>query len=319
MALNQREKALLAVPVLLGGFMGFYNWVHEPLSIRRAEAATQSEQVQAELRQDKVKLSREGDLVARASTVSNEERLIDAWVPGKNAAALLVWHLSQAEQHSGVRIKGITVGDKKVVTAQAPASPGAPAAPNQAPNQAAPANQPSGAQAAAPGPAQQNAAPAPTGGATYAVTVIELNLEVDGHFAEHLLFNQSVEQMPLFLNTDAFSLERAERLPLSEVSKLLMEGKTYAAGVILGASPTVSGKYTLNLYFKSGKPGPAVSSAMSFAEGTGPIDPFVMYGIDSFIQSLLEFYANPEFSNLPDQGGRNRVPDRNIQNTSQLG
>lgn len=309
MALNQREKALLTVPVLLGGVMSFYNWVHEPLSIRRSEATAQHEQVQAELKKDQARLAREGDVAARVSAVAAEEKLIDAWVPGKNAAALLVWYLSQAEQHSGVKIHGITVGEKKQVSNQ--------------PGQSAPANQPG---AANPAPAQkplQTPAPNQEQGrsaqaAAYSVTVVRLDLKVEGHFAEHLLFNQAVEQMPLFLNTDAIALERAEKMPLADVSKLLAEGKADAAGVMLSASPSVQGTYGLNLYFKTGKPGPQTTE-MAFAEAAGRVDPFTMDGVDAFIQSVLDFYANPGAADLPARGGGRPGSDQGPNNSGQLG
>ncbi len=289
MALNQREKVLLTVPVLLGGVMGFYNWVHEPLSLRRDDARAKLEQVQAELKKDQTKLAKEGDLVARASTVATEEKLIDAWVPGKNAAALLVWHLSQAEQHSGVRIKGITFGDKKLVTNAA---------------EQAQSGQPAGAQKPQ--------------AAAYEVTVIRLDMKVEGRYAEHLLFNQAVEGMPLFLNTDALSLQRAESVQMDEVTKLLTSGNTYAAQVLLEASPNVAGTYSLNLYFKTDKAGPA-TNAMAFAQGTGRSDPFVMDSVDSFIQSVLDFFANPGASGLPARGGGRFDSDPRMNNSGQMG
>jgi len=108
MALNRREKALLTLPVFLGGVIGFYNWVHEPLFVRRSQAETRVEQVQGDLKRDTAKLAREGDLVARRSSVATKEQLVDSWVPGKNSAAMLIWYLSQAEAYSGARIRNIT-------------------------------------------------------------------------------------------------------------------------------------------------------------------------------------------------------------------
>lgn len=286
MALNQREKALLTLPVILGGVIGFYNWVQEPLSVRQSEAKTKFEQVQGELKKDEAKLAREGDIAARTSAVSAEEMLIDAWVPGKNAAALFIWHLSQAESYSGVRIKSVTLSDKKQVTSvarqgQAPEAPPAPGASGTKPNT----------------PPQAAKTPG------YDVTVIRLELKLEGQYAQHLLFNQMIEQLPLFLSADAISLQSAEKATLADATKLLGEGKIQQAELLLGASPKVAGNYALNLYFKVGKPGPA-TTAMSFDQEAGRIDPFAPDSVDVFIDSILQHYSDPGTKlPVPDGGG----------------
>lgn len=318
MALNQREKALLSLPVLLGGLMGFYNWVHEPLFIRKADARGQYEQVRAELQRDEARLKREGDLTARRSTVQAREQTIDSWVPGKNSAAMFIWYLSQSEIHSGGRIRSITLSDRRTVkseevaAAQAEKAAGPSGASQQEGKTGGAKNQGQNTAAAnsrqaQPANAGQTNDARPQGSAPD-LTMIQLELKVDARFAEHLLFNQSMEQMPLFISTNALSLVRAEALPVNQAGEALAEGNALLAGKMLRASPVVTGVYRVNLYFKNQKAGPATAS-MTFAESAGRSDPFAMTGVDEFIQSVLDFYANPAESMNQDFGsGRYRGP-----------
>jgi len=262
---------MLGFPVLLSGVLGFYNWVHEPLFDRRAVARETSAQLQAELRLTQTRLSREGDLASRRAQVTTREQTVDAWVPGKNSAGLLIWHLSQVEQHSGARIRSLVVTDRKEMEVQ--------------PAQAEPAS------------------PAPPGSTQPTLTVIQIDLKVDGWFVEHLLFNQGVEQMPLFLNIDGLSLVRAEKIPVDRVSEMVSKGDLSAAQRLLGAYPVVEGEYQLNLYFKGEKAGPS-KGTMLFGNSPGRVDPFVISGIDEFIQMLNAFYANPgAFEELHNRPG----------------
>lgn len=298
MALNRREKALLSLPVLMGGLMGFYNWVHEPLFQHRSEVTEQYNQEMTELRKDENRRKQEGDLNQRRTTVTAREQTIDAWVPGKNSAALLIWYLSQAETHSGARITSITVGDRQTVSVSgaAPVAGGVPAP---------------GGEAKAPAQTAEKSPPPSTG-----LTTVRLDMKVDAHFAEHLLFNQSMEQMPLFLNATGLSLKRAEKAPLDLAGKMIADGRAFMAGQILRSSPVVEGTYQVHLYFKTDKAGPA-TSPMQFADGAGRMDPFAMNGVDEFVQSVLDFFSAPRDSLGSDYGsGRYRSPG---YSASQLG
>lgn len=286
MALNRREKALLSLPVVVAGGLAFYNWVHEPLFQRRAEVATKVEQVALDLMKEKAKADREGDLTSRVAAVTVKEQKLDAWVPGKNSAALLVWYLSEAERYSGAKVRGISFSSVQQVPASqaksgAKADPGAAARPD--PN-AAPKN----AQGAAKPPLDTM------------LTVVRLDLKVDAHFVEHLLFNQAVEQLPLFVSTDSLGLKRSDKLPMDGVGKLLQDGNLAGAESLLAASPPVEGTYHINLYFKGAKAGPA-TAAMAFADGTGRRDPFAMEGVAEFVDSVNDYLANPaSFNTGPD-------------------
>lgn len=329
MALNQREKALLALPILLGGVFAFYSYVHEPLFARRALAMADHEQGRRDLQLNEAKLRKEGDLRARLSAVSTREQLVDDWVPGKNSAALLIWYLSQAEQASGARIKGIKVGEKKEVVATPGGVEGAGTPPNTQGNQ--PGNSAGAAQpgdqnsTAANGQNSSGSAVDPNtqansqgnteagaqsaGPLSTTLTLVTLELKVDANFVEHLLFNQEVEKMPLFLNTTGLALDREKELPFEQAGKLVQEGQTHWAQQLLGVSPLVGGTYQLNLYFKGGKIGPA-TQPMHFDTPAGRrIDPFLLGGIDEFIQTLQDHYANvdQELDELPG-GGRGPNP-----------
>jgi hypothetical protein len=289
MALSQREKMLLVIPVALGGLIAFYYYVHEPLFARRAAAMELSDKAQTELSKDQTRLAREGDLKARQQTVAAKEQAIDAWVPGKNSAALFIWYLSQAEARSGGHIKSIKVGEPKVVTVS----------PQQGqagtPAQGAPAAPPAGQQ----GSTQGN--PADAGPA---LAVLGLDLKVEARFAEHLLFNQALEDMPLFLSTESLSLARGADSPMDRVNKLLQEGNPSLAAAVLSASPDLQGSYHVNLYFKSGKAGPT-TEPMQFSEQAGRMDPFAMAGVDEFIRFLIDHYNSQPGTNPAPGSGRN--------------
>ncbi|MDB4896602.1 MAG: hypothetical protein JWN15_2864, partial [Firmicutes bacterium] len=171
--------------------------------------------------------------------------------------------------------------ERQLVTAAAQQSKGAAGgAGSQAPpNTPAPPN-------AQPVPEAQ-AAPGPT------LAVIRLNLQVEARFVEHLLFNQALEETPLFLSTDALSLVAAGQGASENISKLVQEGKVGLAAQLLTASPPLDGKYQINLFFKADKAGPTTET-MQFAEQAGRSDPFVMNGVDEFIRMLNEHYSKQE-------------------------
>jgi len=305
MALSQREKILLGIPVALAVILGGYNFVHEPLFTRRAEAAERQSMVTQALQKDQQRLAKEGNLKVRKEAVVAREQVLDTWVPGKNSAALFIWYLSQAESQAGVRVKGLTVGEKKQVTVngnQQQTKTGAPAP-------AAPAS----------GNATQSTGStvkpvsngSPDAGATSTLMVIRLDMKVEGRFAEHLLFNQALEKMKLFLNTDALGLVKAEQASPDQVGKLLEQGNSLLATEVLKASPNLDGVYQINLYFKGGKVGPT-TEPMQFGEDAGRMDPFVMDAVEDFIRILSEYYntqslpggTGPKSPTAPAQPGK---------------
>jgi hypothetical protein len=268
MALEQREKRLLIVAAGLVGVLAFYNYVHEPLFARRAEAYTQSETTQTELRKEQKRLAAHGNVKALNEAVTAREQVVDSWVPGKNSAAMFIWYLSQAEIQSGVRIKELLVGDRKQVAARPQADSAA-------------------AQSA---PAAKEGAEQSAGGAPM-LTVVQLELKTDARFAQHLLFSQALEETPLFLSTDNLELERVgdTQSAIDEVGKLVKQGHTWLAAQMLNASPDLDGRYVIDLYFKADKAGPA-TAPMQFGESTGKTDPFAMDGVDEFLQALVQYY-----------------------------
>ncbi|HYF93615.1 MAG TPA: hypothetical protein VD969_15485 [Symbiobacteriaceae bacterium] len=306
MALSQREKRLLVLPVVIGAVLGFYNYVHEPLFARRAEAADKGQQVAAQLQKDEEKLVREGNLAVRKEAVAAREKVIDTWVPGKNSAALLIWYLSQAEKETGTRIKSVTLSDRKQISA----------------SQASLANaaQTSGgqpAQGAKPATPQSNPPAAPAAAdASVMLTVIELDLQVEGIFTQHQHLSQVLGQMPLFLDTKALMLNPIHSTQASPdmLGSLLKGGNRDLAAQLAALSPRLTGSYQISLYFKGEKIGPETST-MTFAEGTGRIDPFARAGIDEFLQTLTEYYS---LQPRPD-GSRGPLPPLPEDLKGQLG
>lgn len=307
MGLNTREKALLSLPLILGGVMGFYNWVHEPLMTRRAEAAESLDKVRADIKRDESKLKREGDLASRLALVSAKEQTIDSWVPGKNSAAMMIWHLSQAEYQSGARIMGIQLTDRRTMQSiPAGQKPGAASADQQRP--------PARENAKSDEESSSQAAPA---GAT--LDVITLNLQVDARFAEHLLFNQALEQIPLFLSTEGLSLVRAEELGADELNGLMKAGQFDLAARMLRSSPKLTGAYQVSLYFKGAKAGPPTNS-MSFDRESGRMDPFASASAEDFVELLRRYFRDGKGTDGQSDGyGDGRHPLEKETHYGQLG
>ncbi|MFZ5825368.1 MAG: hypothetical protein ACOY94_13795 [Bacillota bacterium] len=277
MALKSREKMLLGGLALVGGALALYILVHEPLTTRRAEARDHLNQVEGQLDQEQRKLSREGDLDERKSRVAAREHTIDSWVPGKNSAALLIWHLSQAEQLSGVQIRSIEAGEKELVTVSPDDKKG-----KAAEGKATDAKDEKAAKAKDANAAKETA--------VTSLVVVPLEMKLDGKFAEHLIFNQYLEDTPLFLNTHGIELVRQGDLPIDKASRLVQGGNPWLAGEVLSQSPPVDGVYRVNLYFKADKPGQSTDE-MHFDSESGRIDPFVMDAVDEFIRFLQAYFA----------------------------
>lgn len=325
MALNGREKALIGGLTLVGAVLAAYTFVHDPLTSRRAEAGDRLDQVESQLVQEQKRLIREGNLEERRAKVRAREQVIDAWVPGRNSAAMLIWHLSQAERLSGGRITAIEVGEKELVDVDGQVDGQQGQEPPSQPQEAAAS--PTATTAGAPGQEQaqdedgtetaggQAQAPPSSENPMTTLVRIPLEMKVDGKFAEHLIFNQYLEDAPLFLNTHGFELIRGGELDLEKVGKLVQGGNTWLAGQVLSESPPVGGVYRLSLYFKASKAGPSTEE-MRFESEAGRIDPFVMAAVDEFIRALQEHFAGQV-----DRSVDNHPPTegRDLPNFGQMG
>ncbi len=306
MALKAREKALLGSLVLVGGLIAAYMFVHEPLTARRAEARGRLETAEDQLLTETKKLKREGDLAERRALVAAREATIDSWVPGRNSAALLIWHLSQGELLSGAKIVEIRVEQKALVNVardladqvgRQPVAPSTDQQQEQAESQAADHT----GQTEAPDQAQDQLG-ATLAGATTVLVMVPMELKVTGKFAEHLIFNQYLEDTSLFLNTHGLSLSRGGEMPMERVSKLVEGGNLWLAGQLLNQSPRVDGTYKVNLYFKAGKAGPSTDE-MRFGSQTGRVDPFVWDAVDEFIRLLQASFQDPGRGTNASPGG----------------
>jgi hypothetical protein len=254
MTLTARERNLVFAGLLIAAAVAVYTLIHAPLAAKRAEATGQLASLQAELRREQAKVNQAADLLVRKADIVRREQTIDAWVPGKNAAGMFVYHLALAEQASGTRIRGIKLLERRDVTS----------APQAAVD------------------AQGQASPMP------ALTVVRLDLQVDGTFASQLLFNQAMEDMPLFLNTDRMSLKRPAA-DLAGALKTARDGAFAEAVQALQFSPALGGTYTVNIYFKREKPGPDGEGAR-FSSMPGRVDPFTVDGVEEFLRELLRYY-----------------------------
>lgn len=350
MALSQREKGLILIPVALGAVIGFYSFIHEPLISKRAEAKSKLEEVERSLKQGQRQLAQEGDLEARRVAVAAREEVVDASVPGKNAAALFVWYLSQAEMRSGGHVKGVKVADRRAVdpadpkkqvqaldcgastggaSGQASGQAGSSAAKGQSGNGAASGQgteqnggTKSGTAAGESGGAQTPSAPAAGGSAQAApcsqplppgsIVVVSMELQLAGQFGQQLHFTQMLEEMPLFLANDQIALVRTAAPDWQKASGLITEGKNANAFNLLAASPEVEGNYTIQLYFKQAKVGPATSD-MTFSSEAGRKDPFAQDGVAEFTQYVENAFNGRGYAPNPEN------PQQWIPTPEQLG
>lgn len=353
MALSQREKALILIPVALGALIGFYSFVHEPLMTKRAEAEASLESVERNLKQGQRQLAQEGDLEARRVAVAAREEVVDASVPGKNAAALFVWYLSQAEMRSGGRVKGIKVAERRAVdpadpkkqvqaldcsasasgvSGQASGKAGSGSADGQSTGPAGSGS--SGDQAgngtAANQGAEQNgatgdssASPPSTSGSAQAapcsqplppgsLIVLSMELKLAGQFGQQLHFTQMLEEMPLFLANDQIALVRPAAPNWQSATDLITDGRPANAYNLLAASPEVEGSYTIQLYFKQAKVGPATNE-MTFATEPGKKDPFAQDDVAQFIQYVENAFSGRGYAPNPEN------PQQWIPTPEQLG
>lgn len=265
MALSGRERNLVITAGLVTVTIAVYSLVHTPLAARRAEASQALTKVQSELRREQSRVGQTGDLSLRMTQLAAREQMMDAWVPGKHAAGMFVYHLAVAERMSGTRIRGIKLVERKEL---------------------------------APAPKAAEEEGAEKAEAPVSLTVIRLGVEVDGPFAGQLLFNQALEDMPLFLNTDSMELKRPT-LATGEPLKMAQDGYFWEAVRALGISPTLGGSYTVNVYFKHDKSGPDAAGA-AFSSTAGRTDPFALDGVEEFMRELLRLYpATPGAEQQP--------------------
>ncbi|HLO03086.1 MAG TPA: hypothetical protein VK191_08265 [Symbiobacteriaceae bacterium] len=345
MALSQREKALILIPVALGALIGFYSFVHEPLMAKRTEAESKLETVERDLKQGQRQLAQEGDLEARRVAVAAREEVVDASVPGKNAAALFVWYLSQAEMRSGGHVKGIKVADRRAVDpadpkkqvqalecsastggagGQASGQAGSGAANDKGTagqNAGAKAGGASGEPAGAQAPSAPNGATAGKSGSGApcsqplppgSIVVISMELKLSGQFGQQLHFTQMLEEMPLFLANDQIALVRTAAPDWQKATGLITEGKSANAFNLLASSPEVDGSYTIQLYFKQAKVGPATSD-MTFSTEAGRKDPFAQDGVAEFTQYVENAFNGRGYAPSPEN------PEQWIPTPEQLG
>ncbi len=107
MALNQRERYLLAAPVVLVAAISFFSYIHQPLFAALAETRSDLTATRTQLARDRARLKGEGDLAQREALLSQQQRDLADRVPGRRSATVLIYHLAQAERESGVVVRQI--------------------------------------------------------------------------------------------------------------------------------------------------------------------------------------------------------------------
>jgi len=108
MALNRRERTLLAAPLLLVAAIGFYTYVHQPLFTALGRAHTDLASTHAQWLRDEARLKKEGDLNNRETRLQQRLSALEQQVGGRRSATVLIYHLARAEQESGIRVRAVS-------------------------------------------------------------------------------------------------------------------------------------------------------------------------------------------------------------------
>lgn len=167
---------------------------------------------------------------------------------------------------------------------------------------------------------------------------VPIELNVSGMFASHVIFDQALEQIPLFAATASFTLQGGDSLsgaaaaasatPLgpgtapmassgsspgakatpskatSKAATAVIPSTTRSAPAtppksVLQTVPDVQGTYTLHLYFQNAD-GPA--TPLHFDLGSGRTDPFAFAGLGDFLDELRNAFPGGGSGGAPQLG-----------------
>lgn len=118
---------------------------------------------------------------------------------------------------------------------------------------------------------------------------LTMELEVDGTFASHILFQQNLQGVPLFFSLQRWQLDRDRAGTLARAGELVSQGRPWEAETLLREHPRLKGTYQFHVYFEPRRAGldPRGAGAVPAA---GRPDPFVDDRIDEFVDELQNAY-----------------------------
>ncbi len=119
---------------------------------------------------------------------------------------------------------------------------------------------------------------------------VTMDLEVDGTFASHILFQQNLQAVPLFINISRWKLDAGRAATASRANELASQGRPWEAEALLRQHPRVKGNYQFFVYFRSEGPG-SEAETLGTRPATGRVDPFLDDRIDEFMGEVHKAYS----------------------------
>lgn len=125
--------------------------------------------------------------------------------------------------------------------------------------------------------------------ATGELVEVTVELAVTGTFPSHILFQQSLQGVPLFFSLPQWKLDRDRGGALAQAGALAQQGRPWEAEALLRDHPRLQGQYQFRVYFRPQQPGPDPAAAGA-VPATGRPDPFLDDLIDEFFGELERVY-----------------------------
>lgn len=132
------------------------------------------------------------------------------------------------------------------------------------------------------------------------VVEVALDLTATGTFTHHVLFQQELDQVPLFFRVDGWELAHDKESVFTRAQEKLEQVGPWAAEALLREPPQLAGRYRLMVYFRPQQPGPAGGEAAG--AGGSRLDPFTSDLVGEFADELRKAYGEagvPGFTPSP--------------------
>lgn len=107
--LTAREKAILTLVAVVGALVAFYLLVHEPLLARLDQIGNEAEDSRTRLTQARALVKEQSKLEESLEQARKEVERLNRKIPGSEAQALFLYHLSQIEASSSVSVTSLKI------------------------------------------------------------------------------------------------------------------------------------------------------------------------------------------------------------------
>lgn len=119
---------------------------------------------------------------------------------------------------------------------------------------------------------------------------VAMELEADGTFPSHILFQQNLQTVPLFFSLQTWKLDSNRTGTIARAGELVQQGRPWEAEALLRDHPRLKGLYRVHVYFRPQQQGPD-PAAVGAMPAAGRPDPFVGDLIDEFFSELQKAYG----------------------------